>query len=155
MNKKYIAIVAAVVVVLLAGVSFMVLGKKQSNTAASNKTELPTNSEVVPTVDSSVKVTVEPTDASKHTIALKVNGLPNGTETLEYELTYDTKAQGLQGIVPDPVNVKGKTSFEKDILLGTESSGAKTYHEVVGPIKVSLKFTGSYGAKSFEKDFEL
>ncbi|MEO6508393.1 MAG: hypothetical protein ABIO02_00415, partial [Patescibacteria group bacterium] len=73
-----------------------------------------------------------------------------------YEFSYNTLEQGLQGIVPDePISVKGKSHYSKKFLLGTESSGAKTYHKVDGPIRVALKFNGSYGAKSFEKEFDL
>jgi hypothetical protein len=85
-----------------------------------------------------------------------INGIPSGTDSIEYEMSYNTAEQGLQGIVPDePISVKGKSSYSKEFFLGTQSSGARTYHKVEGPVRIALKFNGSYGARSFEKDFEL
>jgi hypothetical protein len=131
----------------------LISGKKTENSQQTNS-NLP-NSEVIPTVDSSVKVSLDP-GKQKGYINLNIKGIPSGTDTIEYEMSYNTAEQGLQGIVPDePVSVKGKDTFTKEFFLGTQSSGAITYHKVVGPIHITLKFNGSYGAKSFEKEFQL
>jgi len=53
------------------------------------------------------------------------------------------------------IALNSESEYLKKITLGTCSSGKCVYHEVVGKIKVSLKFTGSYGEKIFEKEYEL
>lgn len=152
MNKKYIPII--IVVVAIIGItSVIVLTTKKSSTPEQKTNSLP-SSDIVPTVDASVKVTVEEGD-EKGYVVLKVEGIPDGTDSIKYEFTYDTKEQGVQGSINDPVPVKGKKTYTKEVFLGTQSGQAKTYHEVVGPIRIALLFNGSYGQQSFEKEFEL
>lgn len=156
-DKKYLPLIIAAVIIVVGIGSVLVFSKKNSQSAGQGgTTQLPTT-EVVPTVDSSVSVDLKPVDAAKHNVELSVKGIPSGTQSLEYELSYDTASQGSQGIIPDePIAVKpGQTEFSKQFLLGTESSGAFTYHVVTSPIKVSVTFNGSYGKKSFEKDYTL
>jgi hypothetical protein len=43
----------------------------------------------------------------------------------------------------------------RKIVLGTCSSGTCRYHNILGPIKLNLKFTGSYGEKIYEKEFKI
>ena len=152
MNKKYLPFIVVALVILLGVAGMMVISNK--NKKSPEKTYTQTPSSVVPTVDSSVKVTIEE-GKEKGYIVLNIDGIPTDTDTIEYEFTYDTKEQGLQGSINDPVSVKGKKTFSKEVFLGTQSGKAKTYHEVVGPIRVALLFNGTYGSKSFEKEYEL
>ncbi len=155
MNKKYLPIVIAAIVLVLGVGSLIVFSNKSTNKNQMKTNELPT-SEIVPTVDSTVMVTLEAIDQGKHQLKLTVAHMPSGTKSLEYELTYDTKDQGSQGISPGAVDIKSTDKpFTRDFLLGTESSGARTYHVVTSPIKLTVIFQGSYGKKSFEKDYEL
>lgn len=154
LNKKYLPLVIGAVIIVIAIVAFLVLSNKKNQSQTQTSNQIPT-SEIIPTVDSSVKVNLKAGPSGKGYIQLAVNGIPSGTDTIEYEMSYNTAQQGMQGIANEPVPVKGKTSFSKELFLGTQSSGAKTYHTVVGPIHVDIKFNGSYGAKSFSKDFEL
>jgi hypothetical protein len=155
MNKKYIGIGAAVVVVILLLGGVMVFSKKETK-PQNQQTAVQPTSEVVPTVDASVKVTLKPTDASKHELELNIEDMPKGTKTIEYELTYDTQAQGLQGISPGPIDIEDDSkAFTRKFLLGTESSGAKTYHVVTSPIKLNVVFTGNYGKKQYETEITL
>ena len=107
----------------------------------------------IPTVDASTKVSLSPVQGNKE-IILKGSGLPTNTTSVDYELSYDTKGQGKQGVIGTIMSVSG-SSFEKQMTLGTCSSGRCVYHEVVGAIQVTLKFTGDYGEKVFSKDFTL
>jgi hypothetical protein len=109
---------------------------------------------VVPTVDASVQVSLEKVSGG-HEVLLTIKGLPKGTQTLEYALSYDTKTQVGQGVIGPPVDVNGKSEYEKQFTLGTCSSGKCVYHDVVGPIKLELKFNGDYGSKIFDKDFQI
>ncbi len=148
-QKKY-AIVGGVVVLLLL-VGFFVI--KGQNTKTEIVEEAPVE-DVIPTVDASVKVSLEANDAQNKEVALSASGIPSGTESVEYELSYLTASQGLQGVI-GTVSLEGKRQFEKELTLGTCSSGTCVYHQVVGKIKLTLKFNGDYGAKLFEKEFEL
>lgn len=126
----------------------------QRNTA-SKKVEVPLpTAELIPTIDSSVIVDLLPKVAGKE-VVLKIENIPIFTQSIEYSLSYETKKQSMQGVIGTVNITKSETSYEKSILLGTCSSGRCVYHEVVGPIKLSLKFSGSYGEKIFEKDFNL
>ena len=109
--------------------------------------------EILPTVDDSVKVSLEGVSGNRE-VNLEVKNLPNGTESVDYELSYQTASQGLQGVI-GTVITNSKSSFEKKLTLGTCSSGACVYHQVVGKIKLTIKFSGDYGEKIFEKEYEL
>lgn len=107
----------------------------------------------IPTVDASTIVTLSALQGNKE-IVLKSTGIPNGTTSVDYELSYDTKAQGKQGVIGTISSITGN-SFEKQMTLGTCSSGHCVYHEVVGGVQVTLKFTGTYGEKILSKEFTL
>ena len=49
----------------------------------------------------------------------------------------------------------GKKEVEKQLTLGTCSSGTCVYHKVEGKIQLTLKFSGDYGQKLYEKEHEL
>ena len=107
----------------------------------------------IPTVGASTTVTLTALSGSKE-ILLKSEGIPTGTTSIDYELSYDTKAQGKQGVIGTVTDFTGN-SFEKQMTLGTCSSGHCVYHEVVGAVQVTLKFTGDYGEKVLSKEFTL
>lgn len=114
---------------------------------------LPTQ-EIIPTVDSSVKVSLAAQTGSKELI-LGINSIPTGTNTIDYELSYQTAQQGLQGVIGTISVSNNKNNYQKSITLGTCSSGKCVYHQVVGKIKLTLRFNGDYGEKIFEKDYEI
>jgi hypothetical protein len=149
-KKKYIIAGVILVLVLIIG-AFFLLNQKPKETE--KQSAMPTEA-VIPTVDSSVIVLLESKIAGKE-LALKVSGIPKGTTSFEYSLSYDTKAQGIQGIIGTVTLTNNASSYEKDLTLGTCSSGKCVYHEVVGAITLSLKFNGDYGEKIFEKEYTL
>ncbi len=150
MKKKVIMIVAGIVVLGGIGLAFYFSQQKPK------VSEQPTKKEelgAIPTVDSSTTATLSALPGNKE-IILKSSGIPNGTSSVDYELSYDTKAQGKQGVIGTISSISGN-SFEKQMTLGTCSSGKCVYHEVVGAIQVTLKFTGEYGEKVLSKEFTL
>lgn len=151
-NKKNVIAGGVIVGVLVLLALFSFLNRKPQ--VANNSVSITPTQAVIPTVDSSVKVTLESTTQNKET-TLAVNGIPKGTTSIEYELSYNTASQGLQGVIGTIELKKGESEVEKELTLGTCSSGTCVYHSVVGAIQVSLKFNGSYGEKIFEKEFEL
>lgn len=110
--------------------------------------------ELIPTIDSSVKVSLTSVLEGKE-VLLSIKNIPTGTESIDYELSYETAKQGLQGVIGTVTLNSDKKEIEKKITLGTCSSGTCVYHQVVGKIKLSLKFSGSYGERIFEKEYSL
>lgn len=132
---------------------FISLQKPKKEQETSKKSTLQNQDEVVPTVDSSTILTLTPIQEKKE-IKMAIKGIPRDTSAVDYELSYETRLQGSQGVIGSISTVVG-SAIEKQITLGTCSSGRCVYHEVVGPIKATLKFTGSYGERMLEKEFTL
>ncbi|OGM18316.1 hypothetical protein A2686_03105 [Candidatus Woesebacteria bacterium RIFCSPHIGHO2_01_FULL_38_10] len=77
-------------------------------------------------------------------------------ESLDYELLYQVPDGASQG-VPGTVDLKGKDSFEADLLLGSESSGKFRYDEGVERGTLTLRFRNAKGKliAKFQTDFHL
>ena len=151
-DKKILIIGGVILAVILAG--YFVIRGRTSQTVENRQDILPT-SEVIPTVDSSVIVKLEPFNQRRE-VTLAVENLPNGTKTLEYEITYETEGGLSEGSASSPADVSGKKKFEKKICLCTQSASVKRFHKLSNyKIKVNLKFEGSYGKKLFEKEFKI
>ena len=166
LNHKTMMILGGVFLVLfiLSGYWLLVGRKTVSN---QNQDVVPFET-IAPTIDSSVKVDLK--QEKKGEVLLSINNPPNGTSSIEFELSYlvvnvDTGegesgsvAQGAIGKCYESNSVWecGEPSQSgRKIILGTCSSGVCRYHNITGPIKVSLKFSGSYGNKSFTKEYTL
>ncbi len=151
-NKKYLTIgIIVVVILLLIGIGgYLLRGNKQT---VSSTSPTPTE-EVIPTVDSSVQVSLTSATGGKN-VTLKIGQISRGTTSIDYELSYQTAKQGLQGVIGTITLSNGESDYQKDILLGTCSSGVCIYHQVVGKINLTLKFTGDYGQRIFQKDYSI
>ncbi len=166
--KKYLPYIG----VLALLVFFLVIffnSKKTNNQNKINVVNISSTDELIPTVDSSVKV--EFRLIKKGEGMLIINNSPKNTSSIDFELTYLVKNnntnEGEEGEVEQ--GVIGKCYQNKDdwicgeakegggrkIVLGTCSSGVCFYHNIVSPIKVVLKFTGDYGQKIFQKEYQL
>ena len=150
--KKNQIILIILVVVLIGGLIFF-LTRSKNNSPIQEQEVTPTET-VIPTVDSSVKVSLNPRNSNKE-VTLELEGITQNTTTVEYALSYMTQSQGLQGLIGTINLDDGESTYEKELTLGTCSSGTCVYHQVVGSIKVELKFTGSYGDKVLSKEFSL
>jgi len=150
-QKKVLIAIAIFIIFLLIFIRFFLNNKKVQKTQ--EKEIIPTEA-VIPTIDGSVQVNLTARIPGKE-IVLSINSIPKGTNTVEYSLSYATRQQGLQGVIGTLEIKETESDFEKDITLGTCSSGRCVYHEVLGMIKLNLKFSGSYGEKIFEKDYQI
>lgn len=152
-NKKTILIISVTVILIIS--AFVLFRINQNKTAKSIKL-IPsiTSEQPFPTLDSSFKVDLLGTNNNKK-IKLTIFGIPKTTETIEYSLSYQTKQQGLQGIIGTIELAKKESEFILERDLGTCSSGACIYHTVVGNIMVELKLTGKYGESLFNKEYSL
>lgn len=149
-NKK-VLIAGAIVLVLVVGTFvFISVNKARQNQAL----EVLENEEVIPTVDASVIVSLR-TAAGKREVELTVKGIPKGTRSVEYELSYDAEGQGPQGAIGTVELKRQESSLSKSITLGTCSSGTCVYHRVLGKVRLALIFDGNYGQRLFEKEYDL
>lgn len=151
-NKKALIASSIVLVLLIVGGIFYTISSNQSK--KSQLQDVLENEEVIPTVDASVQVSLKPLIGKKE-VELTVKGIPRGTKTIEYELSYDARGQGPQGAIGTIELKRGESFFSKTITLGTCSSGTCVYHVVVGGVRLSLIFSGNYGERIFEKEYEL
>jgi hypothetical protein len=154
-NKNMLIVV--VVLILLAGVGFFMMNGRSGNQGTKDADEevLP-DVEVLPTVADTVKVDIT-ADAKKQEASVSVKGVPKGTESIEYELSYDAEVDGEKvpkGVI-GTIEFDGKEPVQRKVTLGTCSSGTCKYDKGITSIKASLKFSGSYGAQLFEGEFEL
>lgn len=152
-NKNVIVVLVILVVLIGGGLLLTNLG---SDSASKDDDDVLPDVELLPTVGPEVEVTLE-ADPSGEEVILQIAGVPDGTDFIEYELSYDA-------IVDDesvPKGVIGTITFDgedpvtRDIILGTCSSGTCKYDEGVEAIKATLKFEGDYGAQLFEGEFEI
>lgn len=91
-----------------------------------------------------------------HWLKLKIEKILIDAATLDYELTYKVPDGRTQG-VPGTVKLTTKEDIEKDLLLGSESSGKFRYDEGVENGNVVLRFRNDKGklAAKFETQFTL
>lgn len=129
---------------------WLLIGRKAT---VNNKNEqvAPTDA-VIPTVDSSVRISLTPLTGKKE-VMLSIKNMPKNTNSLEYILSYETVEGGLQG-VNSTAEITGN-DFEKKITLGTCSSGTCVYHNIKDKIKIELVFKGDNGDKYFTKEYKI
>lgn len=148
---KKIIIIAAALVIFIGG--FLVV-KSLTVSKPENMEILPTPTVVLPTVSESVKVELTAKDGNK-AVTLKVAGIPQDVDSVEYELTYTTAA-GLPRGVLGKITTDGKSEIVRDdIVLGTCSSGKCVYDTGVTSVELSLKLNSSTGSSIFHKTYPL
>lgn len=151
LNHKTTMILGGIFLVLFIFSGYwLLIGRK---VAVNNKNEqvVPTDA-VIPTIDSSVKISLTPLTGRKE-VMLSIKNMPKNTNSLEYILSYETVEGGLQGI-----NSTAKitdSDFEKKITLGTCSSGICVYHNIKDKIKIELVFKGNNGDRYFTKEYKI
>lgn len=79
-----------------------------------------------------------------HWLKLKIEKIKISASSLDYELLYSLPDGRTQG-VPGTINLKGETSIERDLLLGSESSGKFRYDEGVEEGTLTLRFRNDKG----------
>src|SRR3989338_3685758 len=145
-----------IVVVLIVGLFASTMNKKSASKSTSNKQDVLPEVEILPTVDSSVQVSLT-ADKLKQEATLEISSVPAGTISIEYELSYDADVDGNK--VPKgaigTIEFDGEDPVSREITMGTCSSGTCKYDKGVEKIKATLKFSGKYGDRLFEREFEI
>lgn len=150
MKKLLIGLIVIAIIVIITVIGLrLILG--------GNKEELgiiPTPTVVFPTISDNVIVDLTAKDENR-AIVLKIKGLTDDIDSIQYELTYTT-GNGLPRGVLGKITVKGeKEIIRDDIVLGTCSSGRCVYDTGVKEINLSLKFNMASGSKVFQKKYIL
>ena len=124
-------------------------GKKESEVEI-----IPTPTVVLPTITDDIKIALTPLNSNRQ-VVLKITGIPQDIESIEYELTYLT-GDGLPRGVLGQITIDGESEVERDdIVLGTCSSGRCVYDSGLESIDLSLKFNGRSGVSVYRKTYKL
>lgn len=153
MNKNKILIIVGVIVTVLI-VGGVLIGSRQNRQTVKEEEELLPTEVVIPTVDKSVVIDLVSSSGGRE-VVLQIKKIPDGTEMIDYELSYQTSQQGLQGVIGTIELKSNQTEVDKRLTLGTCSSGTCVYHNVVGKIRLNLRFTGEYGDQVFEEEYDI
>lgn len=151
MKNKNALIASIVVLILVLGGGFLLV--KNLTKPSDTKVEEEELSENLPPVDSLVVVDLT-SKGDKQSVTLSVSKIPEGTESLEYELSY-LIGEGLPKGALGKISLEGKSEIIRDILLGTCSRNVCTYDKGVTSVKLVLKFNHSEGASQFTKEYPL
>jgi hypothetical protein len=94
--------------------------------------------------------------ADGHYLVLFIEKINIEAKTLDYELLYDVPNGVTQG-VPGSIDISGKSSFQAELLMGSESSGKFRYDEGVSNGTVTLRFRNEKGklVAKFTSDFHM
>jgi len=101
-------------------------------------------------------VSLTPTDDG-HYLSLRINEISiPGAEMMEYELLYEVPGGVTQG-VPGSVDITALSSYETELLLGSESSGKFRYDEGVEEGTMTIRFRNRDGKLlvKFSSDFHM
>lgn len=139
--KKFLPVLALIFVVIVGGVIFL-LQKNNTPSPTQSPVEVEETAPELP-FDQRPYVSLTPRSDGhwlKLTIA-GVNKVPNAA-SVDYMLSYDVPDHPSQG-VPGTVKLTGITTIDRDLLLGSESSGKFRYDEGVSKGQITLKFRNS------------
>lgn len=147
--KKFLPIILLVIGLgVLTGVYFFVI--KPSGSQIAEEESAPE----VPLEDRPVASLSPSTDG--HWLELNILKIKISAVSLDYELLYNLPDGRKQG-VPGSVKLAGQTNIERDLLLGSESSGKYRYDEGVESGTLTLRFRDAKGklVAKLSTDFHL
>jgi len=150
--KKFLPILLVLLgILVLAGVYFFVIkGKREAEVVQEEKTariEVPLEERPVASLTPS---------SDGHWLKLVIGKIEIEAATLDYELLYKLPDGRTQG-VPGTIKLEGQDSIERDLLLGSESSGKFRYDEGVENGTLTLRFRNEKGKLivKFATEFHL
>ena len=153
MDRKKLMLIGGILLTILL-VGGVLINSRNTKVEKPEEEELLPTEVVIPTIDKNVGVDLISSSLGRE-VALQIKKIPKGTKSIDYELSYQTRQQGLQGVIGTIELKANQSEVNKELTLGTCSSGTCIYHQVVGKIRLNLRFTGDYGDKVFEKEYEL
>jgi len=157
--KKIIPILIGIGVIVVAIVAFVVLkGPKQTDTSDNDSTaNVPELTEAQwPSISLTPTEKVGVSGSMGHWLTLKVEKINiTGAASMDYLLVYSTSDGGQQG-VPGTVQLTGG-NIERNLLLGSESSGKFRYDAGVEQGTITITFRNANGKMvgKLSTDFHL
>lgn len=136
--KKYLPLILLFVgIVLFVGVYFLVIKKPSGKPQEQKETlvELPLIQRPIASLTPSV---------DGHWLKLKVEKILASDASMDYELLYELPDGRTQG-VPGVIKLSGQETIERDLLLGSESSGKFRYDEGVKEGTLTVRFRNEAG----------
>ncbi len=105
--------------------------------------------------DPNIKVDLKPADLGK-TLTLTITNYPSDITSIEYELTYQTENNKQEGVFGQIKLENREKSIQRELTLGTCSSGVCRYHNLTDGLGLlTIKFNSPKGASRFQKEFKL
>ena len=136
--KRYLPLFLFLIgVLVLAGVYFFVLRKPATEDIKEEEGLIE-----VSLIDRPI-ASLTPTQDG-HWLKLRIEKLLSEADSLDYELLYTLPDGRTQG-VPGTIDLKGESQIERDLLLGSESSGKFRYDEGVETGTLTLRFRNEKG----------
>ena len=149
--KKFLPLILLLAgILILVGVYFLVFKKAPKGDLSEDTSNLIE----VALVDRPIASLTPSADG--HWLALRVENIKIDAESMDYELLYEVADGRTQG-VPGNVLLSNIAIVERDLLLGSESSGKFRYDEGVEKGTLTLRFRDSKGRlmAKFATDFSL
>lgn len=148
--KLLFVLIIIVAILVIAGGLFIFRskGNKQGGSVE------PTPVVYFPEADPKIIVELTPLDKAK-TVSLSISNFSTDITSIEYELTYQSelKKEGVFGTIKlDGV----QTSIQRELTLGTCSSGKCVYPTIIGDKgTLTIKFYSKTGPSRFQKEFTI
>ena len=150
MKKKLVVILGVVVLAFLIGaVVWFVRGRQTEEEIVPSK---PEGVLIETALEERPYITLTPS-SDGHWLTVDVSRIRDA-DSLEYELLYNTIGGATQGSISS-FELKGKSTYSKKILLGSESSGNYKYDEGVTQGTLTIRLRGGEGTRKFVSDFHL
>lgn len=136
--KKYLPFILLAVGIIVLVVVFLVIKK--------NKSKVPTKQEdtVVTLPLNERPVTSLTPSADGHWLKLTITKILPSASSMDYELLYQLPDGRTQG-VPGTIKLAGQDTIERNLLMGSESSGKFRYDEGVKAGTLTVRFRNDAG----------
>lgn len=138
--KKYLPLILlGIGILVFVGVYFLVIkGKSDESIDIEDESTL-----IEVTLDKRPIVSLTPS-SDGHWLYMKIKNLKVDAKTLDYEFLYKVPDGRTQG-VPGTIELEGEKEIERDLLLGSESSGKFRYDEGVEKGTLTLRYRNEKG----------
>lgn len=149
--KKFLPLILLLLgIIVVVGAYFFVTRGKKEGDATEDETSLIE----VPLADRPI-TSLTPSDDG-HWLTLLIEKITIDAASLDYELLYKLPDGRTQG-VPGSITLKGEDEIERELLLGSESSGKFRYDEGVDKGTLTLRFRNDKGKliAKFSTEFAL
>lgn len=151
--KKFLPIILLVIGLVVVGVAFFFVRRARQG----GDEEIDDESALIEvSLEKRPVASLTPSEDGHYIFMRIIKLMVEGAETLDYELLYKVQDGGTQG-VPGTIKLKGQSEIERELLLGSESSGKYRYDEGVEQGTLTLRFRNERGKlmAKFSTDFHL